>query len=86
MDSMFNKCQNLEKINFGDINTLLLKNMNQLFHNCKKLETLNISNFGTSFVIIMDSLFRYFESLKSMDILIHHSLQICLLYLPIIIN
>ena len=65
---MFNGCNNLEKINFGKINTSLVENMDNLFHNCNSLKSIDISNFDTSSVTTMNSMFRYCSSLTTIDL------------------
>ena len=50
MDSILNRCSNLEKNNFGNINTSLVEIMNQLFQNFASLTSINLSNFDTSSV------------------------------------
>ena len=68
MSSMFNGCQNLKKITFGNINTAGVQNMYRLFFNCKSLTSIDLSNFVTTNVYNMIEIFSHCESITELDI------------------
>ena len=53
MINMFEDCEKLEYINFGDINTSSVVDMSYIFKNCISLASLDLSNFNTSKVKLM---------------------------------
>ena len=65
---MFSDCRNLEKINFGNINTSSLENMWALFQRCSKLESIDLSIFDTSKVKNMESVFYECSNLKYVNL------------------
>ena len=56
------------KINFNNINTSLVENMNGMFANCPSLERLDLSSFDTRNVTIMNSMFIMCSSLVDIDL------------------
>ena len=63
---MFNGCNNLESIDFGDFDTNNMIDMHCMFAGCNKLETLDLSLFNTYKVINMDSMFKGCTSLQNL--------------------
>ena len=57
-----------KKITFGNINTSLVKNMENLFAYCSKLESIDVSNFNTSSVTSMAGMFGNCEILTSINV------------------
>mgnify|MGYP003304334606 CR=1 FL=1 len=45
MSSLFNKCYELEEVNFGNSKTKNLKFMNEMFRDCKELKYLDLIKF-----------------------------------------
>ena len=65
MSNMFNNCKNLEKINFGVINSSPLIKMEGLFESCSKLESIDFSKFHVLKVKEMKMMFYYCKNLKT---------------------
>ena len=55
---MFNGCNNLESIDFGNFDNINVIDMRYMFAGCSKLETLNLSLFSTYKVKNMNSMFK----------------------------
>ena len=53
MSYMFFHCQNIARINFGNINTEKVENMAYLFDECNLLTSLDLSSFKSSNVLNM---------------------------------
>ena len=68
MQFMLNGCSNLEKINFGKINTSSLQNMRDFFQFCSKLTSIDLSMFDTSKVTDMGMMFNRCSNLKYLDL------------------
>ena len=67
--SMMNQLENLETVNFKNINTINTTRMESLFNGCYKLINIyNIENLNTSNVIDMDYMFSGCLSLKTLDV------------------
>jgi len=65
---LFSGWSSLTEINFNNINTSKVTNMNSMFSNCSKLTSLNLSNFDTSKVTSMSSMFFGCSKLTSLDL------------------
>lgn len=48
MNSSFSGCFNLQKIDFKNVNSLNLENMENTFENCTQLKSLNLSSLYTN--------------------------------------
>ena len=69
MANMFEGCQGLTSITFGDnFNTEKVTKMTSMFYNCKGLTSLDFSKFNTSNVDYMLSMFYNCSSLTSLDL------------------
>jgi len=69
MQSMFNYCNALSSINFGNkFNTSKVTNMYAMFYNCKHLTSLDLTHFNTSKVIYMFDMFYNCNELNSLDL------------------
>ena len=66
--AIFRECGQLEKVDFGDINTSGASDMSYMFMNCDSLKTADFSNFNTSGVTTMLSMFNGCSKLDSLDI------------------
>ena len=64
----FRNYNSLIEINFGDINKLLVGNMNIIFYQCYKLTSLNLSNVDISLVIAMRGIFGLCHELLSLNL------------------
>ena len=67
MRAMFYGCSNLEKINFGKINTSSVENMRSLFNGCSKLTSIDLSIFDFSNVMTMNSMFYGCSNLEKVN-------------------
>ena len=68
MESMFEGCESLKKINFHDtFNTSKVTTMEYMFRNCKNLQEIDLSNFDTKNVENMSYMFSECSSLKKID-------------------
>ena len=56
------------KINFGNINTSVLENMEELFSGCSSLSAINLTKFDTSKVKNMNGMFNGCSKLKELDL------------------
>ena len=54
---MFNGSNNIEKINFGNINTSSVENITTIFQNCNQMTSIDLSNFDASKVTDMSWMF-----------------------------
>ena len=63
MKCMFQSCTSLEKVIFGNINTLKVENMNGLLTEFTNLKTVDISNINTSNVLDKAGMFSNCKSL-----------------------
>ena len=63
---MFKGCENIISIDFFDLKTKNIKNMEYIFNECKNLETINLSSFDTQNVKYMSNMFGECSSLKSL--------------------
>lgn len=68
MSSMFEDCQQLEKINISHFSTTNVTNMGRMFYNCKKLEKIALSNFDTQNVTDMSYMFDGCSNLTELDV------------------
>ena len=68
MSSMFEDCQQLEKINISHFSTTNVTNMGSMFYNCKKLENIDLSNFDTQNVTDMSYMFDGCSNLTELDV------------------
>ena len=66
--SMFSNFSNLNEINFDNINTNLMTNMQGMFYSCKSLSNIDLSNFNTSQVTTMMSIFAECSKLTEIDL------------------
>ena len=62
------RCLSLKYVNFGNVNTSSLKEMNFIFTSCHSLISLDLSTFNTKNVINMGAAFSDCPSLKSIDL------------------
>ena len=68
MDSLFDYCENLQKITFGNnFNTSKVLTMRRMFGGCKSLKSVDLSKFDTSKVQSFESFFEDCSSLESVD-------------------
>lgn len=65
---MFEFCRNLERINFGNLNTSNVTDMQWMFCQCEKLTSLNFCNFNTRNVAYMTGMFDWCKSLTNLDL------------------
>ena len=68
MSGMFNGCSQLKYINFKNVNTSGVKNMEYMFYNTP-LTSLDLSNFNTSLVNKMNYMFYKTNSLKYINLI-----------------
>ena len=68
MDSMFEKCRSLAKLDLSTIDTSAAKSMRRMFVNCNYLEELDLSSFDTSAVTDMGSMFEGCSLMKKLNI------------------
>ena len=68
MDSMFNNCTSLIKLDLSKFNTSEVENMSKMFFNCVSLIELNVSSFKTSKVNDMSSMFEKCKNLIFVNI------------------
>ena len=66
--NMFYKKSNLTAIDFGNIDTSYVTNMQAMFSGCKQLQKLDVSMFDTSNVRNMNSMFYSCENLTDLDV------------------
>ena len=64
---MFHSCSNLTTINFGNINTSLVQNLDLLFYNCNKIAYIDLSKFDTSKVTSMYAMFFSCRNLETIN-------------------
>lgn len=65
---MFENKRNLTNIDFNNVDTSNVTNMNCMFNQCYKLTSLNLSNFDTSKVTDMHGMFSNCQSLTNLDL------------------
>ena len=65
---MFENKRNLTNIDFNNVDTSNVTNMNCMFNQCYKLTSLNLSNFDTSNVTDMRAMFGYCFELTSLNL------------------
>lgn len=58
LDSMFNGCANVTKIEFNNFNTSAVTNMNNMFSGCNSLKSIDLSMLDTSSVTTMSGMFN----------------------------
>ena len=68
MDSMFEGCRELAKLDLSTFDTSAAKSMRRMFVNCYYLEELDLSSFDTSAVIDMCSMFEGCGLMKKLNI------------------
>ena len=68
LNNLFSYFQNLESIDFQNLNTSKVTGMHAMFRYCKKLRTLNLKNFDTSSVVDMSEMFRWCVVLESVNV------------------
>ena len=68
MFNMFNDCNQLKYINFGNIDTSSVTDMSFMFSDCISLSSLNLSNFNTSNVYDMRNMFQNCSSLTFLNL------------------
>lgn len=68
LNNLFSYFQNLESIDFQNLNTSKVTGMHAMFRYCKKLRTLNLKNFDTSNVVDMSEMFRWCGALESVNV------------------
>ena len=66
---MFEGCLSLENINFSNINSQKVINMNSMFYMCHSLKKINLSNINTKNVVKMDNMFKLCDSLKKENVI-----------------
>ena len=65
---MFEDCENIKEIQFDNINTSQVVNMDSMFNRCSNLTSLDLSNFDTSKVEYASYMFYECTSLTNLDI------------------
>ena len=65
---MFDCCENLKSIEWGNFKTDKVTDMYQMFGRCKSLTSLDLSSFNTSNVTDMSNMFAGCGSLKSLNL------------------
>jgi surface protein len=68
MEKMFYGLIHLKKINFGNIDTSQVENMDSLFYNCSSLISIDLSEFNTSKVRTIKNMFYGCSSLKFLNL------------------
>lgn len=68
LSRMFSSCNELVKLDIGNLKTTNVTDMNYMFYGCGKLTSLDLSNFETSNVTNMSYMFSYCKNLKMLDI------------------
>lgn len=68
MDSMFELCTNLKRINLSNFDTSRVTDMDNMFNECWKLEELDLSSFDTRHVENMYGMFNNCWVLKKLDV------------------
>ena len=69
MSSLFEGCNDLETITFGDnFDTTKVTRMNNLFSNCFSLLSIDLSKFNTESVFFMDAMFYQCNSLTEINL------------------
>ena len=66
-NSMFNDCSKLTKIEFINLETSNINNMDTMFYGCSSLTSLDLSNFVTTSFTSMRNVFHGCTSLKSIN-------------------
>ena len=69
----FYNCRNLTDVDFTNLNTSAVTNMDSMFSGCWALKSLDVSSFDTSAVTNMDSMFFQCSSLTSLDLSSFHT-------------
>ena len=64
----FYECKNLTDVDFTNLDTSAVTNMNRMFYKCSALTSLDLSSFNTSAVTDMSSMFNSCSSLTSLDL------------------
>ena len=64
----FYECKNLTDVDFTNLDTSAVTNMNRMFYKCSALTSLDLSSFNTSVVTDMSSMFNSCSSLTSLDL------------------
>ena len=67
MSEMFEKCNDLQTINFGNINTSSVEDIHYMFFGCSSLISIDLSNFDTSKVTNMESIFLDCKNLQTIN-------------------
>jgi surface protein len=65
---MFNGCQSLKSVNFGNINITLATNLSAMFYNCYALTELDLSKWETTKATNMSQMFCNCRALTKLDI------------------
>ena len=68
MESMFNNCSSLTRLNVGGFDTANVKNMAHMFYNCWLLPELDVSGFRTSQVEDFSGMFFECDSIARLDV------------------
>ena len=68
LHKMFYHCDNLEEIEFGDLNTKNTTDFSCMFYGCGKLNHLNLLDFDTKNGICFDEMFCGCESLNTLNL------------------
>ena len=64
---MFSKCSSLKKLDFSNINTNKVTNMEYMFSECSSLEELNIYNFTNENASKVEGIFEGCFKLKNIS-------------------
>ena len=67
MNSMFNKCRNLENVDLGNIDTSNVTDMGSMFSGCIKLKSIDISKWDVSKVKDLIAIFKGCSNLYSIN-------------------
>lgn len=65
---MFSNVENIKEIQFNNIDTSQVKQMEKMFLWCRNLENLDLNSFDTSHVVDMSYMFNGCENLKELDL------------------
>ncbi|MBR9947959.1 BspA family leucine-rich repeat surface protein [Clostridiaceae bacterium Marseille-Q4145] len=69
----FSTCRYLTDVDFKNLDTSAVTNMDSMFSGCWALKSLDVSSFDTSAVTNMDSMFYQCDSLTSLDLSSFHT-------------
>ena len=83
LEGMFHGCNNLTSINFSNVNTTLVKDINNVFYDCKSLKSLDLSKLDLSNVIDFRKMFNGCENLEYINFINYNESKIIGNYLTL---